>query len=274
MNSQNNWSNIFEIIVVIGAGIFAWQATNSILEADFESAEKGFYESIFADVFGKAECVEGPISRAASHDAALDDVDSNATSDQNNVEEDEGDEDINLRVSKKRMLTSKDTAYIIDLLEKQAFSQELLMKQLSEGVPEWANDLVAANRDLLKDLRAAKRGFDGQKEPASKPRQSLPVCDFISSDSNPDFRLESSHEILRTALGAVVEIFGTDDGTGCRTSENNDSLKNGCGMIIMYLNNILKNPSMPRYISCVLKSSKFTSLFTIRSTIVKGTEKF
>ena len=45
-------------------------------------------------------------------------------------------------IDEKTTPYTNDMTYAIELLEKQAFSQELLLKHLREGIPEWANDMI------------------------------------------------------------------------------------------------------------------------------------
>merc|ERR1711871_1100175 len=62
--------------------------------------------------------------------------------------------------------------YTIELLEKQAFGQELVLKHLREGVPSWADDLIISHRDLLKEMRSMKVPI----QPNNSPKLSCGCC--------------------------------------------------------------------------------------------------
>ena len=167
--------------------------------------------------------------------------------------------DINSTMSLERNIAPRDLGYVIDLLEKQSFSQELLLKQQREGVPEWANDLIQSNRDLIIELRALRKGEKGgiievnETKPANQVSSSsldtMETEELGSSDGEkvlkPSLSIEERlDQLKRMLMDSVQDCIGS---TSDPDSTELKSLKAACGMFIMYLTKIKDEPLVSRY---------------------------
>jgi PUB domain len=163
-------------------------------------------------------------------------------------------------------MAPKDLSYVIDLLENQAFSSELLMKQVSEGVPEWANELVKINQELVQEIRTLRQFEETslRSTSSSVPHSSssttaapTPVVSINSLNQVVSLPVSSQERLqrLRDCLSTAVP---TEDG-GEPAGAVSD-LKAACGMILMYLNKIVDEPLVPRYRKISTTNQNFISL--------------
>ena len=152
-----SWLSVTSDVIIptalaVGAGIFTFTITSS-RASDEERFEKDkhstFLQALTTDIFSVEEVRD---EKYMDHEyAQREDLDSL----QGDMEEDI-DFDVNTSLSKRRSECPKDFTYTIELLEKQAFGQELILKHLKEGVPDWANDMITHTQDLMKEMRTLK----------------------------------------------------------------------------------------------------------------------
>ena len=150
-----SWLSVTSDIIIptalaVGAGIFTFTITSS-RPSDEERFEKDkhstFLRALTTDIFNvEEERDEEYMDHEYAQREELDSL-------QGGMEEDIDFIDVNTSLSKRRSEYPKDFTYTIELLEKQAFGQELILKHLKEGVPDWANDMITHTQDLMKEMR-------------------------------------------------------------------------------------------------------------------------
>jgi hypothetical protein len=173
------------------------------------------------------------------------------------------DDHINGLISRQRKLTPKDLNYVIDLLEKQQFTQELIIKQITQGTPEWANDLLIIQKDLVNEIGKLNRNknsfpvINANENKHIKSTTVLPTDKVLDSNTinNSD---ETSNELSKkevipqnykeklNRLYNAFELFLEENSPSDDNKTNSSLLKEGCGMLTMYLNHIIQQPEIPR----------------------------
>ena len=269
-----SWETVFDFIVpgaliaLVAYSTYYYTKPLDDNQNDVENTSiphKSLYSSICSDLnSNNIESVNninnGDTSSFETDEEQL--LDSSTT--EENGDDNLEDDHINGLISRQRKLTPKDLNYVIDLLEKQQFTQELIIKQITQGTPEWANDLLIIQKDLVNEIGKLNRN-----------KNSVPVINAIenkhikstiglstekASDSittnNSD---ETCNDLLKkeifppnykeklNQLYNAFELFLEENSASSDESKMNSSLlKEGCGMLTMYLNHIIQQPEIPR----------------------------
>ena len=116
----------------IGSSIWTWRSLTSASE----EGERSLFDSLSADI----------LQRQVLDSTRVDDL-----------EEPFEDEDVNYTISEDRVSIPKDLNYVVEMLEKQAFTVELLQKQLNDSIPPWATDILRNQSKLAEELRQLRR---------------------------------------------------------------------------------------------------------------------
>ena len=174
------------------------------------------------------------------------------------------DDHINGLISRQRKLSPKDLNYVIDLLEKQQFTQELIIKQITQGTPEWANDLLIIQKDLVNEIGKLNKNRNSIpvinandnkhiKSTIAFPTDKVSDSNTISnSDENSGAELSKKEIIPQNykeklnRLYNAFELFLEENSPTDENKTNSSLLKEGCGMLTMYLNHIIQQPEIPR----------------------------
>jgi hypothetical protein len=119
------------------------------------------------------------------------------------------------------------------------------VKQLgSNDAPEWSIELATIQKRMLKDLQVIKDrleiyAVDTDNDP-NAILSTKKITEYFSVDKNKPKRQRKIYKHHLKEMGNVINSVLND-------TIQKDELNKACSTIIMYVNNIINNPTIPRY---------------------------